>query len=77
MHWRDWQCRESSLVPCEIARVSRYSSSAPRSEVLLDTKRGRFVAAVRSCDFRCRLQHDCCNLEDEGSELIDTVELIQ
>ena len=35
---------------------------ALRSEVLLDTKRGRFVAAVRSCDFRCRLQHDCCNL---------------
>ena len=28
----------------------------------LDTKRGRFVAAVRRCDFRCRLQHDCCNL---------------
>ena len=35
---------------------------ALRSEVLLDTKRGRFVTAVRMCDFRCRLQHDCCNL---------------
>ena len=35
---------------------------ALRSEVLLDTKCGRFVAVVRSCDFRCRLQHDCCNL---------------
>ena len=43
-------------------RRRRAERFALRSEVLLDTKRGKFVAVVRRCDFRCRLQHDCCNL---------------
>ena len=48
-----WQSSVTLLAP------ERF---APRGEASLDTKRGRFVAAVRRFDFRCRLQHDCCNL---------------